>query len=381
MTSIAYFSTDFTQEPVVDEAASALAGKQVFVEGQMRLTFGGTFYNRGAMPGMELNKHGYDNHLAWRFTQHPDGHISTVDMHGEWHDPDVFYSQRWMHKDGPEQIRRARAAGQICIADLDDQFWNLPKSNIAYQTTDPVAHPDFNRDHYRKMLAECDFVTTSTEPLRKEMERLGVPTFTVRNCIDMERWPANNPTGPMVTGWIGGIQWRANDIHILKAVDINQFLADHQVPIFHGGDSQVPGVPKFWEQAGIDVAKVGVASAPLCHIAQYPQLWEPLNVSLIPLERVAFNECKSWLKQLESCAAGIPYIVSAGFAEQNALVGEGTAGRVAKNEKPSDWHRHLSDLLDPDVRAEEGAKNRAVALNHDIKDRWEDWHNVYKEFF
>ncbi len=155
---------------------------------------------------------------------------------------------------------------------------------------------------------------------------------------------------------------------------------DYGQKFYHGGDSQVPGVAKAWDLAGIDTTKVQVATAPLSHIASYAELWVPVMVSLIPLERCAFNESKSYLKALESCAAGVPYVVSSGFPEQKILIEEGTAGRVARNEKPKDWRRHWEELLDPDLRAEEGKINRTIAERHDIAQRWQDWHEVYSQF-
>lgn len=376
---IGFFSTDFSTEPVVDEYQSQIQQKQVFVPGQQRMSFGGTFLQRGAMPAMELNKHGYDNHLSWRFEVAPDGHIRTLDMEGNWHDPDCWLSQRWMHRDGVEQVRRARAAGQVVGADLDDAFHALPKSNVAHATTDPKNNIDFNRDHYWNMLAECDFVTVSTEPLKREMERLGVPAFVVRNAIQLERWPQNDP-GVGYISWIGGLQWRAADIPVLRSIGLPQFLEDYGLPFYHGGDSQVPGVKKVWDVAGIDATKVQVAAAPLTHIAQYPNLWGPVAVMLIPLERCRFNEAKSYLKALEACCAGVPYIVSAGFPEHQILIDEGSAGRVARNDKPSSWIGHLEELLDPDVRRAEGKINRTIAERHDITERWIDWHEVYSQF-
>ena len=376
--SVGYFSTDFTAEPIPDPEKSARTGRQEFVEGVQRMSYGGTFYYRGAMPGMALNEHGYDNHLSWRFRQADDGHIETLDMEGEWQSPDWVYQQRWMHKDGPEQIRRARAAGQIVIGDLDDDFWRLGKTNIAYHTTDPKNNPDFNREHYWEVLRACSAITVSTEALRKRVEPLGVPTYVLRNAIDIERWPQNDPGANGMIGWVGGIQWRAHDLHILKP-SVPAFLREYGLPMYHGGDSQVEGVPHFWTQVGIDPTQTQCVVAPLCHIAEYPRLFGPINISLIPLEKVAFNVAKSWLKQLESCAAGVPYIVSAGFPEQELLLAEGTAGRSAKNEKPQQWRDHLEDLLDPEVRRKEGMQNRAIAEQHDIRLRWADWDAAYKE--
>ena len=280
-----------------------------------------------------------------------------------------------MHKDAAEQMRRARAAGQIVIADLDDDFWSLGKTNLAYHTTDPKNNPDFNREHYKAMLSECDLVTVSTDALRRRAESFGVPAIVVRNSIDIQNWPQNDPTSNGMIGWVGGIQWRAYDLEILKPW-LPQFLRDYGIPVYHGGNSNVPDVPKFHQKTGIDPTETNVLMAPLCHIADYPRLWAPINVSLIPLERVPFNDAKSWLKQLESCAAGVPYVVSHGFHEQDLLLAE-SAGRVAKNEKPRQWREHLEELLDPEVRRVEGAANRKVAEAHDIRLRWRDWENAY----
>ena len=367
MSEVAFFSTDWHAEKPPGQPDKRL------------MTFGGTFFYRGAMPAAELAKHGWETHLCWRFEVAPDGHIRTMDPEGNWHDPDVFWSQRWMKRDADQMIQRARATGQKCIADLDDAFQALPKTNLARTTTDPKNNPDFNREHYWKMLPACDAVTVSTAPLQREMQRLGVPAYIIRNAIDLQQWQPKDPGDEGMIGWVGGIQWRAHDIQILRSIGLPRFLAEHNLPVYHGGDSQVPGVPKFWELAGIDPQVTSCAALPLCHIAEYPKLWNPVGVALVPLERVRFNEAKSFLKSLEASAAGVPYIVSAGFPEQDLLIAEGTAGRVARNEQPREWRTHLEALMDPDVRRAEGKINRSVAEGHDIKQRWVDWDMVFRQ--
>ena len=65
--------------------------------------------------------------------------------------------------------------------------------------------------------------------------------------------------------------------------------------------------------------------------------------------------------------------------EQRLLIAEGTAGREARNDKPGQWIDHLYDLLDPDIRVKEGKINRAVAEQHDIKDRYREWEAAYRD--
>ena len=379
MPVVGAFSTDWSKQPVLDEDRSRITGRQEFIPNRVQMSFGGTGFYRVYMPLFEMEKHtDWTIIPSWSFRTMPDGHIQVMDVHGEHHDVDVLLTQRWMSHEGAEQMRRARACGQVTIAELDDDFWSLRKTNLAYSSTDPKNNPSFNRDHYWNMLGACDAITVSTEALRKRVERLNVPTFILRNAIDIERWPQNDPAVGFVS-WIGGVQWRSYDLHQLRAVGLPGFLAEHQLQAYHGGDSDVPGVDKFWDQVGYSPEKIKTAVAKLCPIGEYPTLWGPVGISLIPLEHVAFNEAKSWLKQLESCAVGVPYIVSAGFHEQELLIDEGTAGREARNGKPSDWLDHMYDLLDPEVRRKEGAINRQVAERHDIRDRWTEWDSAYRQ--
>ena len=354
-----------------------MTGKQEFVKDKKAMVYGGTFFYRLAMPAMELGKHGYDTFLSWNLHVKPSGEFVAMDPQGDWHAPDVVWLQRHMGKGMDDAIRRARATGQQVWNDLDDSFAVLPKSNIAYETTDPVKHPDFNREHYYKALGSSTAVTVSTPALANEMERLGVPVFLCRNVIDLERWPQLDPTSEGMVGWIGGVQWRAHDLACLKPV-LPSFLEDFGLPWYHGGDSQVPGVPRAYEQVGIDPTKVKCVSMPLCSIQDYPNLWKPLNVSLIPLEDVKFNHAKSGLKSLESSACGLPYIAS-DLPEQRWFVQDGGMGRLAKNWKPQTWERHLVDLLDPEVRRIEGEANRRHAENYDIKDRWDQWDRAFRD--
>ena len=83
-------------------------------------------------------------------------------------------------------------------------------------------------------------------------------------------------------------------------------------------------------------------------------------------------------KALESSAAGIPYVAS-DLPEQRWFTEHGGMGRLAKNHKPWQWQQHWNELLDPDVRREEGAANRKHAEQFDIKDNWTQWAEVFDQ--
>jgi hypothetical protein len=377
MPLIGAFTTDWQESPVPDEEKSRKTGRPEVVEGQKAMSFGGTFYYRGALPltTLGIKSPDWDVKLSWRFQTAPDGHIRMMDPTGEWFDPDVIWTQRWMHKEGHDQMVAARATGQIVISDLDDGFWNLPKSNIAHSTTDAKNNPDFNRDHYLRCLSASNLITVSTDALASDMERLcpGVPVAICKNAIDLNWWKRHDPGVDSFIGWVGGIQWRANDLGVLRSF-LPKFLEEHGLPIYHGGDSEVPGVPKFWEQMGIDPQKTPCATAPLCHIAHYPELWTPVGLALIPLENHPFNVRKSHLKGLEASACGVPFIYSSKMPEYEQF----GAGIEADNSKPKTWVAALERMLDADERRKAGAEGFAVAQNWDIAKRWTVWDEAFR---
>lgn len=370
---VALFSTDFQFNKVIDPVASRRAQRDVFVEGQNQVTFGGTYWYRMAMPWGEVGKHGHEIVVTWQMDNAPDGRLRVLGPDGHtWHDDcDVVVMQRWMHRDGVERIERAKATGQIIINDIDDYFWALPKSNVAHKTTDPKTNPDFNRDHYRANIAASSAITCSTQMIADALGRLGPPVFVCRNAIDIDRWPIHDPGSDGMIGWVGGIPWRGNDLTQLRGV-LGPFLEEHGLPFYHGGDSDDPAYPKAWEQLGLDTNTTAIATKPLTSIADYPSLWEPVNLALVPLEQSSFNYAKSYLKGLEACACGIPFIATP--TPEYRLLG---AGRLAKT--PNQWRAHLDELLDPNIRRMEGAMNRQRAEELSIGNLWPQWASVLDE--
>lgn len=363
---IGVFSTDWQFRPAPDLDRSC-DGKIVDHRTRKLARYGGCFYYRCAMPYHELAKNGYEVVLSWAFETAPDGHIRVLDALGqEWHDDcDVIVFQRWMRDNGPQIAADARAAGQVIINDIDDQFWAIPDTNFGKQFSDPDKNPDFNRDHYRKMLGESSAITVSTPALAHSLSRMGVPVFLLRNAIEIDRWPQRDPAEPGMVGWVGGIPWRANDLPILKGV-IGPYLKDNGLSFYHGGHAPKFGGKSAWDQMDIDIDRVDVFHRTMVGIDQYPRLWEPINLAVIPIEDCTFNRAKSWLKGLEASACGIPFVASA-LPEYKEL----GVGRLAKT--PNQWRRHLEELLDPEVRRVEGAANRKRAEELSIANTWPQW--------
>ena len=89
---------------------------------------------------------------------------------------------------------------------------------------------------------------------------------------------------------------------------------------------------------------------------RYPTLMD-MDIGVIPLSMMPFNEAKSDIKGLEYASAGIPFVAQA-TGSYRALREEYEIGLIA--DKPTTWIKHIKKLLDYNYRkelAEQGLEN------------------------
>jgi hypothetical protein len=114
-------------------------------------------------------------------------------------------------------------------------------------------------------------------------------------------------------------------------------------------------------------------------IEQWPHAVAELGIGIAPLADTRFNSAKSFLKPMEMCAAGVPWVASP-RAEYRRLHAMG-AGILA--DRPRVWYRELKRLREsPALRQEMSEAGRAVAAQLRLDDhswRWLDaWQRAYE---
>lgn len=331
---------------------------------QERIAFGASDYWRLGVPAAALAGNGWNVMLANSIAQRKDGTMIVRAPNGSWFDDrQIIVMQRWMGEDMAKAIKRARAAGQLIVNDLDDMYWALPVGHEAHQGTDSKRHPGFNRTHYRNVLKASSLVTVSTPYLRRALERWGPPVEVVRNYINLFGWRPK-PPGKYI-GWVGAVGWRDADLSLLRDTVV-PWMREHDETFYHGGHMNRSRSVR--EMIGYDKVTI----EPGRPLEVYPLLWNDLRIALIPLVNSTFNAAKSWVKGLEACARGIPFIVS-DHPEYREL----GVGRIV--ERPRDWARHLDELQDPEIAEAEGMANRARARELAIDDHWQDWDVLLRE--
>lgn len=328
-------------------------------------SFGGSGWYRAGVPAAELARRGHDVVVGTLLAHNRADELGVRSWDETHHwDFDVVVLQRWMYEDLPGRVRRAVASGQRVVNDVDDWFFGLATSNRAFQATHPRLNPESNLNHYRGVLAASSFVTVSTEYLAGRLRSLtGGRVKTVRNSIDLGRWHAKTPTDRSpVVGWVGATPWRSGDLETLRGV-VGPFCDSRGLTFHHAG--HVEGRPSAGEVLGVRSHTEEL----MVPIHEYPRLFQGVDVGIVPLADRPFNEAKSAIKGMEYAASGVPF-VAADTAEYRWLADKG-CGRVAR--RPREWLRHLDELTDPGVLAEEAAKNSAAVAPLDSSLAGEEW--------
>lgn len=315
-------------------------------------TMGGSGHYRIGSPARRIG--GPLGHLVWAQSQGRFG-VKTWDDESHF-DCDVLVMQRFMHEGIGAKMLGAALTGQTVVNDVDDLFWDLHPANRAHAATDPRKNPGENREHYVETLKASHLVTCSTPYLAERLAQHGVTAVVIENGVDTSRWWQRSPhrvTDQPTVGWVGATDWRSGDLETLRGV-IGPWLAQTGCRWHHSGWTSTS--KQAHDLARIDRGRVDCSWLPMVSIENYPLLFGPLDVGLVPLNDVPFNRAKSWIKGLEYAAAGVPFIAQA-LPEYERLHHEYGVGRLAR--KPADWRAHLDELRDPTTRLIDRERNAA----------------------
>lgn len=291
----------------------------------------------------------------------------------EHFDCDIIIMQRWMHHTIPERIKMAQSYGQIILNDIDDWYWGLNESNLAFVESHPKVKPDENINHYRKTLIKSDGVITSTKYLADKLSSF-VPAKNIHlldNHVEIDKFTPRVHTESElpVIGWVGSTAHRDRDLAILKSA---YRMTGDKFGYHHSG--HIGWHPHFYDEVGMGKDDVTILVPVPPH--KLGELYV-FDIGVVPLNITPFNQAKSWIKGLEYAAAGIPFVASPSD-EYKRLQSEYGVGRLAKN--PNAWKKHLNALRDPDVRNEEAAANLEAIQPLDVKVGAKKWDDIVRSF-
>lgn len=335
----------------------------------------GCAWYRCYLPMQQLKKDTYESGMGMPGFNEEHGFGILIPDNKAIHGWDIVVLKLIMIDRVVEQVEKAKAMGQKIVVDLDDHMEGLAKSNLAHKMTSPEKNPRNNREHYFKIIENATALITSTPFLQEfyQKKHPDKPVYLVRNGIDPDRWKMRNDHSNWLPtfGWVGATPWRSGDLEILNPY-FGKFIKDKHCRFHHSGS--ILKAPSVTDQAGID--KKIFSHEPMKPIMSYPELFRKIDVGIVPLRDLDFNDAKSFIKGLEYAAAGVPFIASP--SPEYKYLAEHGVGRIAST--PDEWLQHAEELLDPKVRKEERLKNRQIVEEKfSMAARGKDWEEVFEQ--
>jgi hypothetical protein len=289
---------------------------------------------------------------------------------------DVVVIKLFMWHKAKELIEKARGYGQVVIIDIDDWFLGLPETNIAFQTTHPNADATWNRDHMHASYSSPDALIHSTEFLYENYKKYNNNNYIVRNSVDPNLFVKrhDNAGWKPTIGWVGIMLWRQHDVEKLKGI-LGPFVEEHDLMFYHAG--MLMDKPKQFAEL-IKMNPERLIEVTGTNVWNYGNILLGMDVGIVPLDMIPFNEAKSSLKGIEYAMSGIPFVAS-GSKEYSLLNSEG-AGKIVK--KPRDWIRHLESYLDPAVRKEDAQRGYELVMDkYNLSNKIHDWSDTIIEIY
>lgn len=366
------------------------------------------FY-RCLSPGQQLAKNGHTVQFPpYQVKERQDGTKGfefQVDLPNPSADLWVLQSprQRMWATDGVLKLFSDAAA---VIADVDDNYEQLPEWNPAFYGTHPfrnaegyivnraerrrvakathgaqgVAPNRINSTHMKTTFTRCDGVTVSTPYLKEIYSKWNHNIHVVRNFVDWEIWEDIEPQykverwqNRIRIGYLGVFRYRRGDLDQIATL-IPKFLARHPEVDFVANSAAVHdylNVPKRQRVVVKEYNFHPFDGGP------YPvgRKTAHMDIGLVPLAPGGTNEGKSHLKGMEYNAAGIPFIAS-DTESYRYWTNPTRNGVIARS--LGDWEEWLEHMVtEDDDRRQMGLHARTKAKQHSIQNTWPEWSLAY----
>ena len=328
----------------------------------------GCGYVRIVQPLRELAKHGHEV----TFTATLD--TETIKLLRDGSKFDIIVGQRFAGYEGMRAWRRARTPLNRLVYEVDDDLFNIDKTNWS-------AYTQFGawdvQEAIKGYTETCDLMTVTTNTLAQlQRDQLGVQNVAVLpNCIPeyvLELPRTTEGRRPRV-GWAGAASHGAD---VNEAVpSVKQFLKRHDEwdLYLQGTDYRPTFNYKDWDRMLVaDWQQINTNERVFYERIDF-------EIGIVPVRDTTFGRSKSPLKALEYNARGIPVIASNVKPYQEYIV-HGENGFIVKERH--EWGKYLNLLAaNPDLRREMGEKGKVHAAAFTHQNNWQRWEKAYEELF
>lgn len=294
-------------------------------------------------------------------------------------------------------MRELRSTGAALVADIDDDYINLPPDSPAFLGGHPyrargivvnrhmrrlhgIARPLAAQHRYNllSVLEQADLVTASTPALAETYAHLNGNIRVLRNMVDWDMWQHVRPQYKerrerLRIGYLAAYAFHRRNATVLQG-RLGKLLRKHpHVDVVCNSElmHELLGVPpeqrvlepeySFWTPGQPYPLPVKTA---VC------------DIGLVPLAPGRFNEGKSHLKGMEYNAAGIPFVATP--TESYRYWCDDYNGILV--ERDYQWEEALDELICNDrLRRDMGRHGREKAAEHSFQRQWKQWERAFRE--
>lgn len=231
-----------------------------------------------------------------------------------WEDIDIMIFNRIPTMPSEEVLELRKKYGFKIVVDIDDHWILYPHHEMAEAWKQSKAH-----EQIQMWIREADMVFTTNERLQVAASAINKNSHVVPNGLpfDSGQFESAHIKDQLTSFLYAGGSSHYHDLVSIRPVmkrlgDDGQFTRDGRI-VLAGYDHEygLGKVSNVWEDMRKVVAQAkSYATLPVRRVDSYMKVYRSADISLAPLERSAFNACKSNLKILEAGCSGIPIIAS-----------------------------------------------------------------------
>lgn len=323
----------------------------------------GCGYLRMIAPAEALRSQGHDIEIVRKQDRRVRIHVTDNVVTDVEIDADLVVFQRLTHPLMAQAVPVLRSKGVAVVVDVDDDLTAIHPSNPAFVSLRPGGPSPHSWRNLSDACREATMVTVSTPALLDVYARHG------RGRVLYNRLPDDyknlSHTDSDVLGWPASFHSHPNDPEVVGGSVARMVSECTRFRTI--GDSTGAG-----KAFGLTSDPQGMpVPRPL-----WPAAVATLGVGIAPLADTKFNRSKSWLKPLEMCAAGVPWVASPRV--EYARLHRMGAGVLA--DRPRSWYREMKRLVvSPALRAEQSEAGRAVADQNWLSDHAWRWAEAWSD--
>ena len=292
---------------------------------------------------------------------------------------DAVIVQRVAHPALAGVIERFKQRGGKVILDLDDHFFAIHQSNVAWSIWKPGSPA---RKALMKTLDLADQVHLSTEELiYAYADCTSGDVLVFPNTLRMDKYSGQIAMRRMYPADKTVIMWAGSTTHMedLKMIYpvLQEILAKNPQAIF-----ALCGNKEFLDW--LDAPAEQKYYIPPVDFKDYFLIPSYADIFLCPVKESTFNDCKSDLKILEAAVWGVPCVVSPVAAYRRFAEHRADNILLAKKNREREWVKNIQMLIDSqELRKQIGqsAYDTICMDFYDFRTAAKDRHKEIKRLF